>query len=114
TIQGTLTYYFNGNFGSKPDTGARILILQGEQPDLTTDNSAFSRAEGSAFKTTMADGQGSLHVPSLPAGTYCVLIRSSHANSQDHLLGKLLQKTVVLREGETVDVSNDFGMTYIN
>ncbi|HEY4000167.1 MAG TPA: hypothetical protein VGO93_14940, partial [Candidatus Xenobia bacterium] len=36
SVKGTLTYYFNDNYGEKPDTGARIWLGAGAVPSIAT------------------------------------------------------------------------------
>jgi len=113
SIRGILVYYFNSNFGNKPDAGARVYLVRGEIPAPST-NVALRTVAEQAFRQTIADGQGAYQFSNLPPGTYSVLLQSSHSKGSEEpdLQGKLHHKVLVLQEGEGADVSHDFGMTY--
>ena len=89
-IKGTLTYYFNANFGNKPDAGARIMLVSGrvETPD---DAKVYLFMPGAAYfgdsdtatllnelvvdgktyyavKSTLADGNGNFELADIPSG----------------------------------------------
>jgi cell division protein FtsB len=132
-LKGTLTYYFNGNYGDKPDSGAEVWLLTEEQAKAvaTKVGGELSRElipanagvvavidvqSGGHLSQTIADGSGNFSMDHVPVGTYWVVIKSKHANGRDSrdILGKVTFKRVQIGEGQTVDASHDFGMTYLS
>ena len=144
TIKGTVTYYFNDNFGDKPDTGSTVWLVPrekwpkdilGETPLLPPNvhvmdgyQSILLRKEEpgkedvhmevGGVKTTSVDGNGNYEFRDVLAGEYIVIIQSSHTEGgrdRSHNVRDILGRTdamyVTAKPGETVDCSNDFGMT---
>jgi hypothetical protein len=123
TIKGTLTYFFNRNYGNKPDSGSEIWLVR---EDVLINDRDFHMAfekeyevgidSGKRFqilKHTLTDGNGSFELAGILEGQYTVIIKSSHVravNSRDQL-GKTVTIRVSVRSGEVSDVSTDFGMT---
>jgi hypothetical protein len=132
-VKGTLTYYFNENYGSRPDVGAKVWIITGgniviPETDMVLD---YSRSELvlvdkskqqtklSIVAQAVADGSGSVTLPNIPVGVYTVVMQSSHAkggigssmvNSRD-IMGRFMTSTIEISAGQVVDISTDFGMT---
>jgi hypothetical protein len=116
TIRGTLTYYFNENYGNKPDTGSEVRILRGDWSSWPVAQMSIEQkvwTEGQSYAKTMADGNGNYSVE-VPAGTWTVLIYSNHTNGPAgvEILYNIFQQTVQVADGAIVDVSHDFGMSY--
>ena len=64
-VQGTVTYYFNRNYGQVPDVGARIYILDTSKKSIVSSG--------------MADGNGNYEITGIPTGKYELVIVSAHA-----------------------------------
>jgi hypothetical protein len=124
TVKGVFTYYFNANYGSRPDVGAKVWIVKGggiNIPDqmgvmpsslemilMGEDN---QRTTLSIVARAVADGTGSVTLPNIPTGVYTVVMQSDHAkavNTRD-ILGKFRTSTIRISAGQVEDVSTDFG-----
>lgn len=134
SIRGTLTYYFNSNFGDKPDSGSKVYILAGAQHECP--NTLFFFGSSSEVRWvkpsngaqdsstilyrmpvtayTIADGNGNFSIDKLSVGAYTVVLESAHTNgftlrdiSKSHVW-----KWIQVSDGCIVDVSHDFGMTF--
>jgi hypothetical protein len=124
TVKGVFTYYFNANYGSRPDVGAKVWIVKGggiNIPDQTgvmplsseiilmgEDN---QRTTQSIVARAVADGTGSVTLPNIPTGVYTVVMQSNHAkavNTRD-ILGQFRTSTIRISAGQVEDVSTDFG-----
>jgi|SRR5271157_1876297 len=132
TVKGTLTYYFNANYGSRPDVGAKVWIIKGGSISIPeTDNVLNTRSElvlvdESKQQTKLpfvaravADGSGSVTLANIPVGVYTVVMQSSHAiggvgkekvNSRD-IMGRFIFLTIEISAGQVVDISTDFGVS---
>lgn len=127
SIVGNLSYYFNRNYGNRPDVGSQIVLLEAvDEPLFAATESVFvigqelvvskAKDEVKRYKilySTAADGNGRFEFKGLDAKKYLLIAISQHANgmTQSEILGKKLVRTIDLKPGETVDVSHDFGMT---
>lgn len=92
-IKGTLTFYFNANYGNKPDVGAHIMLVSGrvETPDnatvylfadsflnmLSVDDKKYD-----AVKSTIADGSGNFELADIPSGEYTLVMQSNHVKGK--------------------------------
>jgi len=107
TIKGVITYYFNFNFGNKPDVGASVTLIEGEVKIPATHQ--FLGGSGKAYITDVpavkaaidqgndpkkgvekfitsykviqhatANGDGSYEMNDVPVGRYSVVIQSAH------------------------------------
>ena len=136
SIRGTLTYYFNENYGDKPDVGAKVWVLEGwvqECPETwmvmpATDGTGElfyvepAKERGRMYsvgvgvrRETIADGNGNFAIEGLPPGQYTVIFESAHAVhalSLRDCVGKHEWRWIRVEPGGTVDVSHDFGMTW--
>ncbi|MGO9244050.1 MAG: hypothetical protein ACLQDC_04690 [Verrucomicrobiia bacterium] len=128
-IKGTVTYFFNENYGDKPDAGATVTLLTNEQavriqkstggtdndpiPERTSPDTLPFMQGPYNFKETKADGSGNFSFDRIPVGRYLVVSRSAHSNGSPKrdLIGKMHCTFVEVKAGETVDVSHSFGMS---
>jgi hypothetical protein len=120
-IRGTLTYFFNSNYGNLPDTGAEVVLVSGKVdvpptasvimagPELTV----VGGKKVEAVKATAADGSGNYSLQDVPPGEYTLLLRSKHAKdaTQRDIAGKVRAVFLKVESGKTADISEDFGMT---
>ncbi len=127
SITGNLKYYFNRNYGNKPDVGAQVDLLEAvDEPIFSPTESVFvvgqellvakTKEDIKRHKilySTAADGNGRFEFKGLDPKRYLLVAISSHSKgmTQAEILGKKLVRTVDLKPGESVDVSHDFGMT---
>ena len=102
-IKGTLTYFFNTNYGNKPDTGSKVWLLEG-RVEIPTDQyfmgfsdhvmsflTSAANTPHKALKYTTADGNGNFELSDVPVGEYTLIIESQHTkNAQVQLPGKPL------------------------
>jgi len=129
-VKGVLSYFFNSNFGSKPDTGSKVYILEGsvEIPEaafvmgvgskLVVGKEGQEAKDFASYKviaTATADGAGNFQMSEVPAGVYTLVFISKHATgkAQRDVAGKVRTRSEVLKAGETADASLDFGMSYL-
>ena len=125
-IKGILTYYFNVNYGSKPDVGSEVYVVESwfdipESAVFMGFSDSFSVSVNNEIKKyplinkTVADGTGSFEVDNVPPGKYTVVLKSKHAKGDLTLRdsnGKVLLRSVTVKPGETVDGSCDFGISH--
>jgi len=134
-IKGTLTYYFNDNYGNKPDTGSLVLLLantvQIPAQDMFIDDASQTKFGGSndeiaiiaaqtgvvtKYKTvqrTVADGNGNFEIDNIPNGEYTLILRSAHVKTiaiRDGL-GRVVSLPLEISNGQALDRSYDFGIT---
>ncbi len=120
-VRGTLTYYFNSNYGNRPDVGAEAWLLHG-YPKLP-DDAIFSctdiscnvgNSEFLIVKHTVADGSGNFEFSNLNPGVYTIISQSKHSNgrSQRDVTGKVVEREIYVGSGDTVDAAWDFGKSY--
>ena len=123
-IRGTLTYYFNANYGSKPDVGSQIWLMTGQ---IEIPSSAyfvnFSDTSGGIkidqnyycpIAHTIADGNGVFNLDDVQSGDYTLIIQSDHTKggvTKWDLLGRVVTFPVPLSPGQTIDKSWDFGIS---
>jgi len=124
-IKGTLTYFFNSNYGSKPDTGIRVWLLNGHldiangqmffvgNDQLLVGSTSQKLQMYAVVKKSTADGNGNFELFDVPPGSYVLIVQSSHAKGSGmrDIDGKVRVQQIEIRAGETVDGSWDFGMT---
>ena len=136
-IRGTLTYYFNSNYGSKPDTGSRVFLVaaKGTANLIPSEYALFEDASTTKFggsrdeiaivdmgsdhvirvKTvarTIADGNGNFEIANVVPGDYTLILRSEHVKSSGYrdALGSVVTIPIQASSGETLDESHDFGI----
>jgi hypothetical protein len=129
TVTGTITYYFNKNYGNKPDVGSKVFLLSGIHPNVIIDRNkdlhfAITIRKTNVVKETSVDGNGNFRIERVAPGQYTVLVISNHTRfpatdgqrptgyGEMSILGGCYQKSITLNAGDTVDCSNDFGTTY--
>lgn len=131
-IKGTMTYFFNQNYGDKPDVGTKVTLLTSDQvvklqkstggtgndpiPERTGISAFFFiHFDADHFRETKADGSGNFSFDRIPVGRYLVVSESAHSNGKADrdLMGKVDCTFVEVKAGETADVSHSFGMTYL-
>ncbi|MGH9681638.1 MAG: hypothetical protein ACRD4Y_16960 [Candidatus Acidiferrales bacterium] len=133
-VKGTLTYFFDFHVGNKPDTGSKVWLVKGSA-DIPADQNfvATSTALGtsgnpeeySAIKYSVADENGNFRLQDIPPGQYTLILQSAHTkgtlkekrslfsrgnghNPRD-ANGRVEFRNLVIKPGETVDASKDFG-----
>jgi hypothetical protein len=101
TIRGVVTYYFNVNFGDRPDTGAEAVLFKDDAAppyevvvqdeyavELVDEGRVLqtSSAQGASryqvVRVTSADGNGNFVFEKVPPGKYVVVIESRHIESR--------------------------------
>jgi len=127
-IRGTLTYYFNANYGSVADTGAQVWLLPADFPDIADSyffigtaelliiarpGNAVDETRSKVIKYTTADATGKYELTDVPPGAYVLVMQSSHSNglTQRDVLGRVKVVRIEIHAGETLDKSLDFGMS---
>ncbi len=134
-IRGTLTYYFNSNYGNRPDSGSKILLvaggldippqymfyddasqmkIKGRSDEIVLINSDTEVATKYATaKRTIADGNGNFEINDVVPGAYTLILRSNHVKTLEHrdILGRVVTIPIMISGAETLDESYDFGIT---
>lgn len=134
TIRGTVIYYFNRNYGSKPDTGTGIWLV-GPKVEIPEDRMFLGTTQEiilvnpkndsqkvtiPVVRHTMADGNGNFELLDIPAGSYTIIMESEHTNgprgealriTQRDVLHRIEYRDIEVRPNQTTDASLDFGMT---
>lgn len=127
-IRGTLTYYFNSNYGSRPDVGSQIWLMRGY---IEISSGAFffgypdqivvDKARYCSVAHTIADGNGVFELGEVQPGDYTLLIQSNHtkgtpgfgtaAVTMRDIGGRVVTFPISLSPGQTIDKSWDFGVS---
>ena len=117
-IRGTLTYFFNFNYGNKPDTGSQVWLIEGhvDIPDNMMvigigDFLVVGSAKPKIAKYTVADGIGNFELSDVPIGQYTLILKSNHAKglTTRDIQGNVRVRHVQIKAGEALDASTDFG-----
>ncbi len=137
TVKGSLSYYFNDNYGNKPDVGAEIWLVEGDIGGIPDDvivlgsetTLAMIHSAGPGASTgirkltvinhTMADGSGNFEFSTVPSGTYTLVMKSRHVTgsrgaeslTKRDILGRIVWLVKTVTAGQTVDASSDFGIS---
>jgi hypothetical protein len=135
-VKGTLTYFFNRNYGNKPDTGSEVWLIEGHAdiPDnefwavlndmlfvgsANANSAARSRLKNTTgghkiAKHTIADGNGNFDLLDVPTGHYTLILKSNHTKGLTlrDARGKVRSRDVQVKAGETLDASMDFDTTF--
>jgi hypothetical protein len=133
-VKGTLTYFFNPHTGTKPDTGSKVWIVKG-RVEIPADQNfvGTSTALGtngnpeqySAIKYSITDENGNFELLDILPGQYTLIMQSAHTkgtlNEKRSLFGRGKGHNprdssgrveffdVLIKAGETLDASKDFG-----
>ena len=137
-IKGVVTYYFNANFGNRPDIGSEVWVVPGSvylskntvvfyyssvnilvvaqvmQDDKGEFDLASANSHKKEFKVlahTFVDGNGAFDVDNVPPGWCTVLVQSKQTRSVSLLehSGKMTMSLIEMKSGETHSISEDFG-----
>lgn len=133
-IKGTLTYLFNVHIGNKPDTGSKVWLVTGhveipaDQNFIGTSTAlgtSGSPEQYNAVKYSITDEKGNFELLDIPPGQYTLIMQSAHTkgtlkekrslfgrgngrNPRDSS-GRVEFLDLLIKAGETVDASKDFG-----
>lgn len=129
-VRGVVTYYFNENYGSKPDTGAEVYLVAGEvsipmtsvltvSDRLSTitvstpkkgDKTEMKTASAKLVARTAVGGDGTFLLDDVPVGSYTLVIRSKHStdNTARDVSGMIEHRLVDIKAGKTTDATHDF------
>lgn len=127
-IKGVITYYFNSNYGTKPDIGANIYLIEGGQSFSPSADTAFmplgdqivladrnseKRTQYKIISRTVADGSGIFSIKGIKPGKYTAIIKSTHAKGSTFLeiIGKIYITNIELSGSDAIDISHDFGLS---
>jgi hypothetical protein len=129
-LSGTITYFFNDNYGNKPDTGTKVCLIQAS-PNFTLHSTdtvfiALQKSpqilvmqktkESNSFPVIysfVTDGNGRYEMSNIKPGKYILIFQSSHTRGMDQLniIGKVFTELIEVGSGDSREVSNDFGTT---
>jgi hypothetical protein len=119
-ITGTLTYFFNYNYGNKPDVGAVVWLVRGfvDIPETAyfhgPENimTVAGPVQYEPIMRTVADGDGNFVLPDVRPGAYTVIAESAHRNgtSARDKPGKVATFQVAVKPGEASVCSWNFGL----
>jgi len=129
-IKGVVTYYFNANYGDKPDVGS-VVLLFADKVDISTnefvviglggdkvmeilsDTPKSTRRDVTFLDSTRVDASGSFSFDSVAPGLYTVFIQSSHSKGKESrdFLHRIVCLHVEVTLGRTVDASESFPAT---
>jgi hypothetical protein len=133
-IKGTLTYFFDFHIGNKPDTGSKVWLVQGraEIPanqtfvgTSTALGTTGNPEQYNAIKYSITDENGNFELLDIPPGQYTLIMQSAHTkgtlkqkgmgfgrgnghNPRDSS-GRVEFLNLLIKPGEMVDASKDFG-----
>jgi hypothetical protein len=133
-IEGTLTYLFNPHIGNKPDTGSKVWLVKG-RVEIPADQNLVGTStvlgtsgnpeQYNAIKYSITDENGNFELLDIPPGQYTLIMQSAHTkgtlnekrsffgrgngrNPRDSS-GRVEFLDVLIKAGERVDASKDFG-----
>jgi hypothetical protein len=127
-VKGIVTYYFNSNFGEKPDIGSKVFLVEGgvdippkstavaTKDDLYIDPGSppLPRRKISIIDQTIVDANGAFNFEDVPSGVYTVVILSSHSRSRNveagfrDALGRWQCIAIEVKSGRSADASHGF------
>lgn len=133
-IKGTLTYFFDFHVGNKPDTGSKLWLVKGrveipaDQHFVGTSTALGTSAnpeQYNAIKYSITDENGNFELLDIPPGEYTLIMQSAHTKGtlkekRDFFgrgngrttrdsTGRVEFLNLLIKAGETVDASKDFG-----
>ncbi len=134
SIKGTLTYFFNFRIGAKPDTGSKVWLVKGRveiraDQNFVGNSTALGTSENpeqfNAIKYSITDEKGNFELLDIPPGQYTLIMQSAHTkgtlnekrdffgrgngrNPRDSN-GRVEFLNLLIKAGETVNASKDFG-----
>ncbi|MEJ7848369.1 MAG: hypothetical protein WKF92_09795 [Pyrinomonadaceae bacterium] len=124
SLVGNLSYYFNKNYGNKPDVGSKVFVIDGSSAFNPTKEQMFISVGDKLVLSidkvftnfpilfrTSADDNGRFEIKGVPPGKYIMQSSRSKAVNSLEVLGKVLVKTIDVGPGSNVDLSHDFGIT---
>jgi hypothetical protein len=134
SVKGTLTYFFSFHIGNKPDAGSKVWLVRGGAEIPADQNFVATGAavgtsgdpeEYAAIKYSVTDENGNFELLDVPTGRYTLIIQSAHTkgtlNEKKQFFGRGDGRTprdsngrvefinVLIKAGETIDASKDFG-----
>jgi len=133
-VKGTLTYFLNFQIGNKPDTGSKVWLVKG-RVEIPADQTFVGTGTAlgtsgnpeqyTATKYSVADENGNFELLDVPPGEYTLIMQSAHTvgtlNEERNFFGRGSGRTLrdksgrveflnlLIKAGETVDGSKDFG-----
>ena len=133
-VKGTLTYFFDFHTGSKPDTGSKVWLVK-DRIEIPADQIFVGSATAlgtsanpeqyATIQYAVVDGKGEFEFLDVPSGQYTLILQSAHTkgtlkdkrnlfgrgnspNPRDRD-GRVESLNVLIKSGETVDASTNFG-----
>jgi hypothetical protein len=128
SVRGVVTYYFNMNYGARPDVGAEVWLLPGtmrrpssdwfvmvvsdviivEPPKASSGDKEPTKI--SALRHSTVDGNGNFSWDGVPPGEYTVAIQSAHRNytNQRDILHGWMWVKVKIEAGKAADTAWEF------
>lgn len=110
-IEGRVTYYLSEYTPQKADVGAAIFVYKGDLGTLPfTDDPNFMDKYPAPLKSLTIGISGEYKITDLAPGKYTIVIRSDGKKGPNQFQkGLVVQKTVMIKAGMLVNVSNHFG-----
>ena len=133
-IKGTLTYFFSVQVGNKHDNGSKVWLTKGrvkipaDQKFVGTSTALGTSGnpeQYNAIKYSVTDDNGNFELLDIPPGQYTLILQSAHTagtlKEKGNFFGRGNGRTLrdssgrleflelLIKAGETVDGSKDFG-----
>lgn len=87
SVTGLITWQYNKYIGTKPDVGAKVMLVQTNKIPILSDEITFLTVsndleEDPTVISTTADGSGNYYFDNIPAGDYYLILqsKSTHAS----------------------------------
>jgi hypothetical protein len=134
SVKGTLTYFFSFHIGTKPDAGSKVWLIKGhvEIPanqnfvgNSTVLGTSGNPEQYTAIKYAITDENGNFELLDVPPGQYTLIMQSAHTKwtlkEKSHFFGsgnshnprdsdgRVEFLSLLVKAGETVEASKDFG-----
>lgn len=87
-VTGMVTWQYNKFIGTKPDTGAKVLLMQTNHVPTSKDGSnflLFSSFNDDLMYSTEVDGSGNYYFDNIPVGEYYLLILGDNTNESPQI-----------------------------